>query len=259
MHAAAHAAWYQFITTFEGDVPHMYLDDRKLVRVGIGTPIDSTAAALELPFQFKLGNTLGIEPGTPASREHIESEWTSLKYHPNRELLALRGPLRCARLTQLELGADVRQHLFERASIESEARLVAHFPEFPRWPADAQLALLAMARSVGKRFPRTWEQLSAACRREDFRAVAHECRIPSWRPERNEISVLLFHNAARILASPHARNAAQLYYPEALLERQWKRQGPEAPCHAQLKTPWAACVKTPPVPQDSAPERRSGR
>jgi hypothetical protein len=219
MHAAAHAAWYRFISQFERNVPHIYLDDRKLVSVGIGKLIDPLAEALSLPFCFKLGNALGVAPGTPASRERIEAEWALLKYNPVRELLSVRGPASCAQLTQLELGASVRRESFERTSIEDEAQLAAYFPEFPRWPADAQLALMAMARGAGKHFPRTWQKLSAACRKQDFIAVAHECRISSWRPERNEVSVLLFHNAARVLANPSAYDPARLYYPDALLER----------------------------------------
>lgn len=219
MHAAAHAAQHSFITQFEGNVPHMYLDGSKRITAGIGQRIDSAAEARELPFRFKLGNTSRVEPGTPASCELIESEWASLRYHPGREFLSLRGPAGCAQLTELELDASSRRQLFERTSSENEAQLALYFPEFPRWPADAQLALIAMAHSLGKHFPRRWLQLSAACRKQDFFAVAHECRIASWRPERNEASVLLFHNAARVLANPSARDPAQLYYPEALLER----------------------------------------
>jgi hypothetical protein len=218
MHASAQSAWQSFITKDEGNIPYMYLDTKLLVTVGIGNLIDPVSQALTLPFQYKANNSVGAPAGRAATRQEIEKEWLSLKQHPAKTTLARTGHASCARLTSLELSVATRQRLFDRVTSEHENQLTTYFPDFSKWPADAQLGLMAMAWGLGKYFPAKWPKFTDACKREDFDTAATESRISSWRAERNESSVLFFSNAARVVKNPSAYDRAQVYYPTMLFD-----------------------------------------
>jgi hypothetical protein len=218
MHAAAQAAWQTFITKDEGNIPYMYLDTKMLITVGIGNLIDPVSQALTLPFQFKANNAAGAPVGRAATRQEIEKEWLSLKNHASKTMLARNGHTSCARLTSLELTAATRQRLFDRVTAEHETQLVTYFPDFAKWPADAQLGLMAMAWGLGKYFPGKWPKFTAACKKEDFDTASAESRISSWRAERNESSVRFFSNAARVVGNPNAYDRTKVYYPTMLLD-----------------------------------------
>ena len=218
MHASAQAAWQAFITNDEGNIPYMYLDKKMLVTVGIGNLIDPLSQALTLPFQFKTNNAAGIPASRAATRKEIETEWLSLKNHPTKAALARMGHTSCAKLTSLELTTAARQRLFDRVTGEHETQLITYFPDFAKWPADAQLGLMAMAWGLGKYFPAKWPKFTSACNKEDFDTAAGESSISTWRAERNASSVLFFSNAARVVKNPGAYDRTRVYYPTMLLD-----------------------------------------
>lgn len=218
MHAEAQAAWQAFITKDEGNVEYMYLDTKMLVTIGIGNLIYPVSLALSLPFQWKANNPGGVPPGRAATRKEIENEWLNLKNHPNSALLARQGHTTCARLTALELSATNRQILFDRVTQAHEVRLTKYFPDFAKWPADAQLGLMAMAWGLGKDFPPHWPKFTAACKKEDFEMAAAQSQISNWRPERNARSLKLFSNAARVVKNPSVYDRAKVYFPVMLLD-----------------------------------------
>src|SRR5580704_10251571 len=102
MWPSVQAYFHAFTTQFEGCVPHMYLDIKGLVTVGVGNLVDPVEAAQALPFQFK--NQPGIAaPGSAATADQIAAEWTALKNNPS---LASRGFTACEPVTQLELSEN---------------------------------------------------------------------------------------------------------------------------------------------------------
>jgi hypothetical protein len=218
VHASAKTVWQAFITNDEGNIPYMYLDTKLLVTIGIGNLIDPISQALTLPFQFKVNNAIGAPAGRAATRQEIEKEWLSLKNHPNKSALARTGHTSCARITSLELTVGTRQRLFDRVTNEHETQLTTYFADFAKWPADAQLGLMAMAWGLGKYFPAKWPKFTAACKKEDFATAAKESRISTWRTERNDQSVLLFSNAERVVKNPNAYDRAQVYFPTMLFD-----------------------------------------
>jgi GH24 family phage-related lysozyme (muramidase) len=216
MHPATSAAWYDFIRRYEGEVAFMYLDTKGLVTVGIGNLIDPVALALPLPFQFKAQNELGRPAGRAATRAEIEAEWSCLESNPNRRALISGGHRACEPVTNLELSPENRRQLFETKSAANERQLIAQFPDFQVWPADAQLGLLAMAWGLGAAFPERWPKFSAACRQRDFAGASAESTIRDWRAERNIASCTLFSNAAAVLDDLSVYTPSLLYYPKVL-------------------------------------------
>ena len=130
----------------------------------------------------------------------------------------LRGYRLCEPETDLELNDANRWQLFLTKSQATISQLRRFFPEYDTWPADAQLGLMAMAWGLGPAFPSRWPRFSAACRKKDFDAAAADSRISDWRVERNEASLRLFTNAARVLANPGHYTLSVLYYPRVLLD-----------------------------------------
>jgi GH24 family phage-related lysozyme (muramidase) len=218
MHAAAQAAWYDFIRRHEGEVAFMYLDTKGLVTTGIGNLIDPMSLATPLPFQLKAVNKLKAPAGRAATRLEIETEWKFIKNHPQRQKLITGGHRLCEPETDLELSDANRAQLFSRKSTSNERQLRGAFPDYDWWPADAQLGLMAMAWGLGAGFPARWPKFSAACKRKDFDAAAADSHISTWRKERNDASTRLFTNAARVLANPDHYTVTTFYYPRILLD-----------------------------------------
>jgi GH24 family phage-related lysozyme (muramidase) len=218
MHSASISAWYPFIKRHEGEIAFMYLDSKGLVTTGIGNLIDPVSLALPLPFQFRARNRHNVAAGQMATRQEIAVEWNYLKNHANRSTFIRRGTRAIEPATSLELTETNRQNLFWTKSEANECKLVGHFPQFPEWPADAQLGLMAMAWGLGAGFPPKWPKFSRACKAQDFAAAAADSHVKTWRKERNEASVHLFENAAHVLRNPEAYERATFYYPKALIE-----------------------------------------
>jgi GH24 family phage-related lysozyme (muramidase) len=218
MHAATRVAWYDFIRHDEGNVAYMYLDTKGLVTIGIGNLIDPVSLARPLPLQFKANNKANAPAGRLATHAEIEKEWAFIKNHPKRQQFIDKGHLLCAAETDLELSEVNRLQLFEAKSASNERQLRGYFTEYDVWPADAQLALMAMAWGLGAGFPSKWPKFRAACTKKDFDAAAAESKVSSWTARRNDPSKRMFTNAARVLANPDFYSVTTLYHPRVLLD-----------------------------------------
>lgn len=216
MHSSVETAWLEYIKKSEGDIAYMYLDTKGLVTVGIGNLIDPVSLALSLPFQFKSNNSASVPAGRIATRAEIESEWKHIKNHPNRIQMARFGHKLCATETNLELTVAERRLLFDRKTRSNEIQLRQWFAQWDSWPADAQMAIFAMAWGLGAAFARNWPRFTAACNSLDFDAAAKESHVSSWRLERNQATLRLLSNAARVLNNPDHYVASKLYYPAVL-------------------------------------------
>jgi hypothetical protein len=208
--------WYQFISKDEGDVAFMYLDTKGLVTVGIGNLIDPMSLAVPLPFQLKAGNRLNQPAGAQAGRAQIEAEWKHLKNHPNRGRLASGGHRLCERETNLELNVGARRQLFDRTTATFEATLKRYFFDYDRWPADAQLAVMAMGWGLGPAFPPRFPRFTAACRARDFAKAAAESNIKTWHVHRYDPTPTLHSNAAVVEASPGKYRSGIVHHPTKL-------------------------------------------
>lgn len=197
MHSSVFKAFIPFSTQFEGRIPHMYLDIKGLVTIGIGNLIDPLTE--NLPFVHE-------DSGAPATPEEIKEEWKFIKSHKE---LAQKGYKAAGKLTKLYLRNDDIDHLVLTKLHQFELILKKYFPNFESWPADAQLATLSMAWAMGPDFPSPnarvpWPKFTAHCREQSWSKAANECRMKeSDNPgviKRNDANVACFKYAAVVKA-----------------------------------------------------------
>ena len=215
MYPAVRSAFPDFTRQFEGAIPFMYLDVKGFVTTGIGNLIDPVDAALKLPWRSK-------KTKAPASQKEIRDEWTTVKGRTDLEnTLAVKGSA-WDKLTTLELtDADIASLVDGKLS-DNEAALKKYFPDFDKWPADAQLATLSMAWAMGPDFVPTFPSFKKAALAQDWDKAGEQCHIseagnPGVAP-RNRADKLLFSNAARVKNNPGVYQTGVLYYPTMLMD-----------------------------------------
>ena len=203
MHESVKAAFVQFTEAFEGSVATMYLDIKGLVTVAIGNLIDPIGAALDMPFLRA--------DGSRASRSEIGAEWRNMKTNPD---LARLGWTAAAKIATLHLDESGIEEVVQAKLASNERILMTRFPEYPLWPADAQLAVLSMAWACGPgfRFP----LFEAAMLARDFALAATHSHMgdshnPGLHP-RNVATLVLLANAATVEAA--GADPETLHYPE---------------------------------------------
>lgn len=160
----------EFSTSFEGYVPHMYLDIKGLVTIGIGNLIDPMSSALGLPFVRK-------DNGQPATTNDIILEWRKMKLNKQ---LAQQGYRAAAKIATLELTKDGIANLVRNKMFDFETYIERHtLPEFDTFPADAQLAIMSMAWAMGPAFFPKFPAFTKACKQKEWSTAAEHCYINS--------------------------------------------------------------------------------
>ena len=220
MFPSVQSGFRKFSEKFEGSIPHMYLDVKGLLTVGVGNLIEPVEEAEKLPFRFKSKPGVAA-PGAPATPEQIKAEWQRLKANASSTHLVARA---FEPITDLELSDEAIDALI-LDKLSSHQAFIKRQPwaaDFENWPADAQLGLLSMAWAMGPAGPGQFAHFRAACQRHDFATAAKECKMdetgnPCLAP-RNQANFTLFSNAAIVLAGESAGTYQRsvLYYPEAL-------------------------------------------
>jgi GH24 family phage-related lysozyme (muramidase) len=205
MYDSVRSSFNGFTKTFEGRVAWMYLDIKGLVTTGVGNLIDPVDAALALPFVHKGDNT-------PATKDEITSEWKNIKAKPD---LAQKGYKACESITNLRLTDQSIDSLVDSKLTQNESVLKKSFPDWDKWPADAQLGVLSMAWALGAGFSGKWPKFTAAAKTGDWTAAAANCKIDTTGnpgvAKRNDADALLFKNAAAEVAK--GLDQSKLYYP----------------------------------------------
>lgn len=155
-----------FSTPLEGCVPHFYLDIKGLVTIAIGRLADPLSTALDLP--------LVRADGSAATQAEIEAEWRRIK---PATWLARKGHTAARSLCVLHLTPEGIESVTMGRLREMGAALARRFPDFPCWPADAQLAVLSLSWACGPGF--AFPKCAAALALGDFTTAARECAISS--------------------------------------------------------------------------------
>ena len=134
------------ISTFEGNVPHMYLDTKGLVTIGIGFLIQDkqgklTDEAKEWPFLVR-GTT------TKATEAQIQQDFDSVKARPSGAGIVASS---FKSHTKLELSSTKVDELFQSKVDEFWKQLQAEFGSaFDSYPMPVQYALLDMIFNLGR-------------------------------------------------------------------------------------------------------------
>ncbi|MFI5845167.1 peptidoglycan-binding protein [Catenuloplanes sp. NPDC051500] len=200
MRTSVSDAFMTFTEPIEGRTPHLYLDSWGLVTVGAGCRLESSDEATSLPF------VLAGDPALGATSRQIREDYTAVQTHPERA----GRPHEFAALTSARLTEDGVDELAARRLAALEDRLIRtpDFAGFPRWPADAQLALLSLGWAHGPDFS-GWPDLRADCAAGDWRAAADHGRIQGA-TQRNAGDRALFRTAA--LAAENHWDPDTLWY-----------------------------------------------
>lgn len=189
MRESVRAAFVPFTAPLEGVLRFMYLDVKGLVTCAIGNLIDPVSEAVGLPFHWP--------GGAPATPSEIAAEWQSVKARTD---LMMHGGGAFANATTLRLTDEGVATIVGRKLAQMDRYLVGRFPDYPDWPADAQLAVLSQSWACGPAFH--FPKLEAALRAQDFDACIVYCTInetgnPGVRP-RNVANRLLYRNATHV-------------------------------------------------------------
>jgi murein L,D-transpeptidase YcbB/YkuD len=144
----------------------MYLDVKGLVTTGYGNLIDSIETALEPEWT--------MPDGERATRGDVMREWSRVK---SNTALAKQGHRAAERVTDLRLNDEAIEKLVFRVLDTMNAELVKAYPAFESWPADAQLATLAMAWACGPAFRGSFRSLHKSLLAEDWKAASQQCTI----------------------------------------------------------------------------------
>lgn len=190
MKESVKAAFAAFSTEFEGSVLWMYLDIKGLVTVAIGNLIDPVHLAFDVPFVWPDGRV--------ATRSEIQAEWMKVKSSAS---LAKKGHLAAKNVSKLRLTDEGLEMLVGKVLEQTAAELRKRYPAFDAWPADAQMATLAMAWACGTAFGKSFKLLDAALKRGDWGTASQQCRIddsknPGVTPRNKAMKQLYFLAAA---------------------------------------------------------------
>jgi GH24 family phage-related lysozyme (muramidase) len=212
MRPAVRDRFLEFTAPLEGVVRWMYLDVKGLVTTGYGNLIDSIKTALEPEWS---------QPdGSRATRGDVIREWNKVK---SNVALAKQGHLAAERVTKLRLSDEAIEKLVFRVLDTMNAELVKAYPNFEAWPADAQLATLAMAWACGPAFRWSFRSLDKSLRAEDWKAASQQCTIsargnPGVIPRSRAMKQLYF------LAAALPCDGEELHWPADEQVRQWQAQ-----------------------------------
>lgn len=235
---AVRSRFVPFTSSFEGTVPHFYLDFHHdpdgtlnpLVTIAIGNLVDPIGAALGLPMLHA--------DGSPASPIDIRNEWLRVKAAVS---LAHLGGGAFSKITTLHLSPEGIEALVWAKEQLTDAALERRWPSFATWPADAQLGALSDAWAAGSAW---WApKLDAAMNAPggpDFdmaagpggdASVRPECRGEAWLGNnglpganpinpgllpRNLATKLCFENAAVVASMSTMYDPDVLYWPSRL-------------------------------------------
>lgn len=165
MKEAARAIFAPFTARLEGRVYTMYLDVKGLVTIGYGCLIDPVHLATSLPF-------VHAADGSPATPVEIVAEWHILKARQDLSKLHWKYAAKLLRLRLTAEGAcqllDDRIRLFER-------QLTKVLPQYPDWPANAQLATMSMAWAMGAGFVAKFPSWAKAAKAQNWEECAKQC------------------------------------------------------------------------------------
>lgn len=206
MHKSVADAWLAFNEPLECRVHGMYVDIKGLITCGVGNLIDPIVLAEQLPWS--------MPDGKRATLEQVRADWHRLKGDSQR-LARLHYKYALA-ATQVRLADADIDALVARKRTEFERYLqLHHFPEWPLFPADAQLGIASMAWACGPGFPATFKNFKRCVINRDWTGAIASCKIreidnPGVVP-RNARNRLCFANAA--IVEKRSLDVSQLFWP----------------------------------------------
>jgi GH24 family phage-related lysozyme (muramidase) len=168
----------------EGSIPHMYLDTRGNVTVGVGQLLANADAAAVLAFVRK-------SDGKTATTEEKRADWTTIRGQKKGKLAKHYDQFANLALPDTEIDALLRKSLQG-----CEGALKGIFADYDTFPAAVQEALLDMVFNLGSGGFRKFSKLIDAAKKKKWRVCATECHRRGISEARNTETRRLFESAA---------------------------------------------------------------
>ncbi len=175
------------LAEYEGEIPHMYLDSKGLVTVGVGNLITSVQAAQALPFINQAGE--------PATADEIKADYDSVKQQQGNRIASFYKPFTKLIMTQEGMDELTNKHI---DTFYKEIKKI--FSEFDDFPSEAKLALLDLIFNLGMtNLKNKWPNLNKAVNAKNWgdAALASRRRAPVS-DARNKYVKDLFEKAASL-------------------------------------------------------------
>lgn len=180
--------WSETVADFErweGRIPHMYLDTKGLVTVGVGKMLPDVKAAQALAFVRRAD-------GAAATAAEIKTDFDKVSQQTKGKLASTYEAY-----TALILPADVIDKLLASVVAGFEADLKANFAGYDFYPAPAKRALLDMVYNLGTAGLLKFKKLKKAVEAAQWKDAAAECHRQGPSQERNDWTRDLFLEAGR--------------------------------------------------------------
>lgn len=193
------ATYLPILTGFETAVPYMYLDTTGKVTVGIGNMLPDVAAAQVIAFAVRPAP--GSDPSIPpvaATAGQIATDFNNVSAQPKGFLYT-----HYQQFAQLSLTDDVITSLLNAQVQAITAQLVAAFPNYNSYPAEACAAIFDMTFNLGiGKLLAAFPSCVKAIRNADWTTAAAQChRLPPISDDRNNWTQQQFLQAANDAAA----------------------------------------------------------
>ncbi|HED33785.1 MAG TPA: hypothetical protein ENJ08_06155 [Gammaproteobacteria bacterium] len=147
---------------YEGNIPHMYLDSKGYVTVGIGHLLSNVANAQKLPFKNASKKA--------ASKEEIKTDYDTVKKQPANRLASSYKKHTKLSLPSTEIDKLTDKHI---DSFEKELKKV--YTGFGSFPAEVRLALFDLIFNLGMTdLKNKWPNFNAAIKAKDWQKAADD-------------------------------------------------------------------------------------
>lgn len=175
----------RLVAPFEGNIPHMYVDTKAFVTVGIGNMLPNTKAAQALAFVNRTTKNAATDREIAADFENVAKQPKAKAARWYRQFTTLDLP-------------DVEiNRLFQQRIEEFRGQLRRAYPKYDTYPDGAQLAMLDMAFNLGAgALKKKWPKLNEAIDKLDWAAASDRCERPDANAIRNAAVKALFKGAA---------------------------------------------------------------
>jgi GH24 family phage-related lysozyme (muramidase) len=170
---------------WEGKYPHMYLDTKGLVTVGIGKMLPNIAAAQKLGFVRQ-------SDAVAATAAEIEIDFKEVSKQTKGKLAASYK-----KDTKLDLPDNVIYELLKTEVSEFEKKLEDNFEGYKAYPNTAKRALLDMIYNLGLAGLLKFKKLKKAVESGNWMEAAKECHRNGLSEERNNWTRDMFLKTAQ--------------------------------------------------------------
>ncbi len=177
------------IERYEGKVPHMYLDSRGFVTVGVGHLLSKVEDAQKVLFQKANGEA--------ASAEDIAAEFTRVAEQQGNRVASYYK-----QFTTLSLSDDTMDQLTNKHIDSFYDELKVIYDDFDTFPSSVKLALFDLIFNLGMTSLRKkWPKLNGCVAAKDWAGAADNCRRRGIADERNDyVKTLLLSGADSAIA-----------------------------------------------------------